>query len=447
MGFYLPSAGGIGEVNVPGIGGIQALGGIGFAPGAPAGVTFDSYIQSLTPVAYWRMDSVVNDATEADVSGSANQHDLTFTTPANIATAASVIIDSGNQAMTLNTSTNSSGATAAHHADFNIPATGFAVEAWINVASTDLTVDTFPVIVEKGDINTSLVLFIDNSAALGGRVSFAVRMNSSVNVLSSTDIVAGESYYVAAVLDDSGFLHIYVNRILEASSASAITPGNNTGPVYVGQSNGPGNKLKSIIDEVVVYRKELSQATVTETYNNGLQLASTIWNPSDKDINITLLEANLRVQQNGGGFGGVRSEANKTTGKWYWENTLLVTGNTTIGICNSSQDVTSGLHDATQTALTQSGVIYDKGTAVFTGTALSINDVVSMVVDSDAETIIFWVNGTVFGSGSGYSFTAWSEMYAWVTNLSTAALLDVRTNFGDSAFTYTPPVGHVGLSQ
>lgn len=181
---------------------------------------------------------------------------------------------------------------------------------------------------------------------------------------------------------------------------------------------------------------------------------------TNKYSTITLSGGNLTAQQtNGSGYFGVVADSYNATGKRYCEFKGTASADiTAVGICDSTIDASvlvgtynygGGSYDAPPAQGThayqwggQYGKQYNGATAAYGGGAplTNLNDVVSVLYDSDAGTISFWVNGV----DKGVAFTGISAGSGWAPYFYDYGGCTVVANFGASAFDYSPPAGYVG---
>jgi hypothetical protein len=163
---------------------------------------------------------------------------------------------------------------------------------------------------------------------------------------------------------------------------------------------------------------------------------------------MALLDGNLNITRGGSGWGMCGSTIAVSTGKWYWEATLVQSG---------SGDGILGIHK-TNTTLYQivgysgdpegyayggSGSKYNNTTGTAYGASFTNGDLIGVALDLDAGTLTFYKNnssqGTAFSSLSGEFYPAFSSdnstgVGAWLAN------------FGQRPFSYTPPTGFVSLN-
>lgn len=180
----------------------------------------------------------------------------------------------------------------------------------------------------------------------------------------------------------------------------------------------------------------------------GLPLGTTyaIWNPSDKSADVTLSNGDLTAAiSNSVADAAVRGTIGKSSGKWYWEITLaaLSSGIPSIGIANSSLPLTSFVGETSGSWGYVNGQKYNNSSGAAYGATYTVGDVISVALDMDGGTITFYKNGASQGQAfSGITGT----IYPAVSNTTSSTSATFTANFGATAFTYTPPTGHVGLS-
>jgi hypothetical protein len=145
-----------------------------------------------------------------------------------------------------------------------------------------------------------------------------------------------------------------------------------------------------------------------------------------------------------------------TSGKWYWENTLVVKD------ASAGQWIQVGIVSATTTytnnALGFTGnmsagyAYYNDGfkagntvTASY-GASFTTGDVIGIAFDADNGTITFYKNGT----SQGQAFTGISNAVPWLPIIqmyrSTGTSQTAAINFGQQPFAYTVPTGYARLN-
>jgi hypothetical protein len=100
----------------------------------------------------------------------------------------------------------------------------------------------------------------------GGKILFRLRRNGSTTaeVISTTTPVQNRWYHVAATWTSPGTLRLYVNGVSEAT-VSAVTARDSTDYFYLGSgTSGTSTAFTGIIDEVYLYKQELTAAQVAQ---------------------------------------------------------------------------------------------------------------------------------------------------------------------------------------
>jgi hypothetical protein len=198
------------------------------------------------------------------------------------------------------------------------------------------------------------------------------------------------------------------------------------------------------------------QMTDTPTLNYAT------WNPLDSYGSTYASNANMRYGV-GTGVGYVQSRSTfqlPSSGKWYWEITFTSNGASPtayFGIASTSESlalntVTGG---EVRSVYTIDGKSYDGTTSTTYGAAISAASVIGIAADMDNGTIKFSVGGN-YANGSGSFNQTYSAGASAFTDLVSSgkkwspwtylvqAYADV--NFGQRAFSYTPPTGFKALN-
>ncbi len=164
----------------------------------------------------------------------------------------------------------------------------------------------------------------------------------------------------------------------------------------------------------------------------------TQWDPANKGANITLSGGDLTTTSSN--IGLVRALIGKSSGKWYWE---VISGSTSthmvIGVATSSATLNNYTGSDAQGwgYYGNGGGVFHSGSLIGTGfTSYNNGDVIGCALDMDAQTIQFYLNGVANGSLiTGLGATMYPSVGAGATGMINT------TNFGATAFAYTPPVG------
>lgn len=168
------------------------------------------------------------------------------------------------------------------------------------------------------------------------------------------------------------------------------------------------------------------------------------WNPADKHASIALSNGNLTATGSTPEYRSIRATTSKTAGKWYWEVTPQSAGSIwTISIATSAALLDTFIGANTDGyGYLQDGKLYH-GSGPAYGATFVANDVIGVALDLDASprTVRFYKNG-VAQPVQNIDLVGAVYPAATVNGYTAAATV----NFGASAFAYTPPAGHSGLS-
>ena len=166
-----------------------------------------------------------------------------------------------------------------------------------------------------------------------------------------------------------------------------------------------------------------------------------VLNPLDTGSNITLSAANLQTSQ-GASAGISKGTIGISSGKWYWEVTLL-SGTTAVGIADITSSRTQSYVGQTSTSYgyySGNGNKYNNATGVAYGASYTTNDVIGVALDMDAGTLTFYKNNT--SQGTAYSSLSGTFTPAIGNDQSNTTAF----NAGQRPFTYTAPSGFVALN-
>lgn len=162
--------------------------------------------------------------------------------------------------------------------------------------------------------------------------------------------------------------------------------------------------------------------------------------------NITLSNGSRTLEQiSANAFGdSSRSVAHHSTGVYYNEtliNEAAGTDNVAVGVCNSSFDLTNNpLGDANSAGYYSDGNIYTTVSILNTGVTYTTGDRIGVEIDVGAKTMRVRKNGGSWSSLADVSFITGDFYFAgFVFTIGVSAKL--TTNFGETAYVDTPPVG------
>ena len=313
------------------------------------------------------------------------------------------------------------------------------VKLYINgVQVTSFSTESYPSQNAEGSgINNTSAHYIGSSDSGSGRffdgylaeINFIDGLSLTPSSFAETDAVTGEykpKKYAGSYGTNGFYLNFSDNSGTTATTLGKDLSGNghNFTPNNFSVSAGAGND--SLED--------------TPT-NNFCTL-----NPLDSNTGINFSQGNLVVNTSAG-FDLAKSTFYLTSGKWYWEVTCDDTGNGFIGV-SDQDDVLNNRGGGNATSCTIRATNGDKrisGSTSSYGSAIADGDVMMFAVDKDSNK--FWAgkNGTWFNSGDPAAGS--NEATSALTNpVSPSVSLydneDYTFNFGQRAFSYTPPTGY-----
>lgn len=162
------------------------------------------------------------------------------------------------------------------------------------------------------------------------------------------------------------------------------------------------------------------------------------WNPSDKTAGITLSNGDLTAEESSGSYQAVRATTSQTTGKFYFEITVLYTlsgQELVFGVSTLVDAISANWYGNNYNAVARqtpvAGTVYGVAYDCATG---------KMWYSSNGT----WVGDPAAGTGetetnSGGLGSAVAPYFA--SDNTTSSPHGVTANFGATAFAYTPPAG------
>ena len=173
-----------------------------------------------------------------------------------------------------------------------------------------------------------------------------------------------------------------------------------------------------------------------------LASGGSIWNPLDKDADISLSGGNL-VASITSANGGIRGTQGRSSGHHYFEITVGGAGSAIhmVGLGNASATLAAypGFDANGWSYFAADGRKYTNATDAAYGASYAAGDVIGVAYDATAGTITFYKNGasqgTAFTSISGTLYPMWGP------GGSTAGTRTATLNTGATAFAYSMPAG------
>ncbi len=195
-----------------------------------------------------------------------------------------------------------------------------------------------------------------------------------------------------------------------------------------------------------------AQSSLTGGLIGGTNVSDkTKWNPNDKDPGVSLSADQLTAASTVLGWRSVRAVDGKSANKWYWEVTSTVHAagtNNVVGIGTASANLASYPGgDAYSWGYSSSPGIYHGGAAIGSAPVFSQGDVIGVALDMDSGNVWFSLNGVWLNGGdpaTGYAPSAsgiTGTIYPMVSGYPNGN--ELRANFGQNAFVYTPPAGYI----
>jgi len=138
-----------------------------------------------------------------------------------------------------------------------------------------------------------------------------------------------------------------------------------------------------------------------------------------------------------------------STGKFYFECYMASVGATQsnmVGVIDSAQYNGNGSFEF-YGAYRSNGAIYNLAqTAQTSGATYTTSDLIGIAVDITNGTVQFYKNNVAQGATPSFTFTAGTQLWAYVATDNTTGTKTYNLNFGQQPFTYTPPTGYVALN-
>ena len=270
----------------------------------------------------------------------------------------------------------------------------------------------------KGSSYASNWNLIDTARSGSNPRSDLLRPNSSGAESSSPTGTYGISL---DVLDD-GF---------QLKSGSSTNDINQTDATYIYAAfadKPPGEIIDSLID---------TPTDITADSGNNPGNYATM-NPLDKDANCTLSNGNLDVSCSSSGWFGANATMQVIEGKTYFEATYVSGSYVNIGLNTPNTGVGDVNADGVHLQNDNGTWRVKNGSSATNISAVSANSIIGVAVDTSANTIQFFVNGTSVYSGTLNALHRVPMVYGYGT-------YSVHVNFGQRPFAYTAPSGFKAL--
>jgi hypothetical protein len=219
-----------------------------------------------------------------------------------------------------------------------------------------------------------------------------------------------------------------------------------SGPNTWADQSGNGNNWTANWDCQV----GASATNGTDIMGDGPEINYATLNPLDKNSAQTPKDGNLLFNSpiNTGGLDVVAGTIRVTSGKRYWESTIIAVGsipNTVVGITRIQEvgrSATGNLGSVSgECGYYPSGNKRVDGITTPYGASFTTGDVIGVALDCDAGTVTFYKNNVSQGPISYAVGSGLAPAVALVSNYGAS----LNINFGQRPFTYTPPAGYSNL--
>ena len=171
-------------------------------------------------------------------------------------------------------------------------------------------------------------------------------------------------------------------------------------------------------------------------------------NPSSNGTGAAPFDGNLKFNTTASATGTMLSTVEVSSGKWYCEvKVTFGSNNGALGIRSITQsDINSNTlgNQTLDYAYRGNGQKFNSNTKSSYGNSYTTDDVIGIALDLDSGTIKFLKNN----SDEGIAFTGISGTFVFaVGDDNTSSTFQGTFNFGQQAFTYTPPTGYRTLNS
>ena len=171
-------------------------------------------------------------------------------------------------------------------------------------------------------------------------------------------------------------------------------------------------------------------------------------NPNSNGTGAAPFDGNLKFNTSASATGTMLSTAEVSSGKWYCEvKVTFGSNNGALGIRSITQsDINSNTlgNQTLDYAYRGNGQKFNSNTKSSYGNSYTTDDVIGIALDLDSGTIKFLKNN----SDEGIAFTGISGTFVFaVGDDHTLSTFQGTFNFGQQAFTYTPPTGYRALNS
>ena len=171
------------------------------------------------------------------------------------------------------------------------------------------------------------------------------------------------------------------------------------------------------------------------------------WNPADAASGFTFSNSNL-TWTNTSSQQVVRSTTSRTTGKYYFEATVVSAGGTNrVGVATATESLTAAFGaDANGAAYYDMGAVSYNNSVYCNGSTYTAGDIIGVAVDLTNDLLYFSKNGAWQCSfnpsaGTGGMPIMNAALFAASATYLGGGSRSMTANFGKTAFSYTIPTG------
>ena len=228
-------------------------------------------------------------------------------------------------------------------------------------------------------------------------------------------------------------------KFADASAATAAAIGKD--------SSGNGNNFTPSgisVTSGVTFDQMTDTPTLNYAVMNPLDLSGTA---------ATFQWANMQVTRSGASFAQAYCSIQMSSGKWYCEMTAGAdVANLSLGLITGTANAAANRYlgqDSFTYGYDPDGRKVNNASYSLYGNSWTAGDIIGIILDADNGKLYFSKNGTVQNSGdpvagTNAAFTGLTGPYRFVAAVENGGICDF--NFGQRAFSYTPPSGFKALN-
>jgi hypothetical protein len=238
-----------------------------------------------------------------------------------------------------------------------------------------------------------------------------------------------------------------------------LTFGNTTSTTTLGYDSSPNGNNWTCNNISLTAGTTYDAMTDVPTNTSATVANYAVLNPLDKGTSGTLDRANLQWSS-GASWQSARGTMTIPSGKFYFEGIITSTTSGSIGVnfglATAANPLNVGGNSNTASYsvdATSSSNVLTAGSLSGSGSVFTAGDVLQYAIDRDNNRAWFgrnntWYNSTLAATGDPVAGTnpTWSSLPADLFPFINTYSQTVNFNFGQRAFSYTPPTGYVALN-